>query len=92
MLDLRDPELMERLLNRPRRTLLRAEDRATLAGQRVLITGAGGSVGSELAREIAGCHPASLTILDQSEYALFNVELELRQRSPGWSCSRSSQT
>ena len=82
MLDLRDQTLVERLLNRPCRKLLRAADRAVLAGQRVLITGAGGSVGSELTREIAACRPASLPLLDQSEYALFNLELELRQTSP----------
>jgi len=82
MLDLRDPKLVERLLNRPRRKLLGAADRAVLAGQRVLITGAGGSVGAELAREIAACRPAALAIVDQSEYALFNLELEISQTSP----------
>lgn len=82
MLDLRESELLESLLNRPRRTLLRPADRAALSSQRVLITGAAGSVGSELARQIAACAPASLVLLDQSEYGLFNLERELNQSVP----------
>ena len=82
MLDLRDPALLESLLNRPRRTLLRADDRASLAGERVMIAGAAGSVGSELARQIATCAPASLAVLDQSESGLFSLERELNQTVP----------
>lgn len=82
MLDLRNPELLERLLGRPRRRLLRPGDRATIAGNRVLVTGAAGSVGSELARLIAHCRPESLTVLDQSEYGLFQLERELNQAHP----------
>lgn len=82
MLDLRNSELLESLLNRPRRTLLRADDRVSLAGERVMITGAAGSVGSELARQIASCHPASLAILDQSECGLLHLERELNQTVP----------
>ena len=82
MLDLRDLGLVESLLNRPPRSLLRATDREALAGQRVLITGAAGSVGSELARVMATCGPASLTILDQSEHGLFNLERELNEALP----------
>ncbi len=77
MLDFQDPELLERLLERPRRTLLRDGDRQALQGRRVLITGAAGSVGSELARQVARCRPAALILLDQSEYGLFMLEQEL---------------
>ncbi|MEE8130422.1 MAG: polysaccharide biosynthesis protein, partial [Vicinamibacterales bacterium] len=66
MLDFQDPELLERLLERPRRILLRDGDRQALQGRRVLITGAAGSVGSELARQVARCRPAALILLDQS--------------------------
>lgn len=53
-----------------------------VAGCRVLVTGAAGSVGSELARLIANCRPESLTLLDQSEYGLFQLERELNQTHP----------
>ena len=78
-----DAEIQERLLGRVPADVLTAADRATLTGQRVLITGAGGTIGSELARQIAALRPAQLTILDHSEYALFRAESELRERNPG---------
>lgn len=56
-----------------------AED---LDGGCVLITGAAGSIGSELARQIAHHSPDLLLLLDQSETALFYLEMELRQQYP----------
>lgn len=50
-----------------------------LAGQAVLITGAAGSIGSELARQVARHRPRRLVLLDQSETGLFYLELELRE-------------
>ena len=81
MLDL-SPEVQQRLLDRSVRDVLTLRDRAALCGQRVLVTGAGGSVGSELSRQLAACGPATLTLLDHSEYALFRIEQELRQPFP----------
>ena len=46
------------------------------------MTGAGGSVGSELARQLASCAPASLTLVDHAEYNLFRVEHQLRVEYP----------
>jgi len=76
-------DIEEKLLGRPVRDVLTSEDRRALAGRRVLITGAGGSVGSELARQLAACGLSSLTLLDHSEYALFAVEAAVRRGYPG---------
>ncbi|MDB4345779.1 polysaccharide biosynthesis protein [bacterium] len=48
--------------------------RAMLVGKRVLITGAGGSIGSELVRQVIGFAPASMHCLDQAEIAVFNLQ------------------
>ncbi len=72
----------ERLLGRPVRDVLSGADRHALGGRRVLITGAGGSVGAELARQIAACGPAALELFDHAEYALFRIERELRASYP----------
>ena len=73
----------EALLGRPVRPLLTAADRHAFEGQRCLVTGAGGSIGSELARQLAACAPAQLTLLDNSERQLFEIERELVERWPG---------
>ncbi len=76
------PEELEQLLARPVRQLLTAADRRAFAGKRIVITGGGGSVGSELARQIADCRPAALTLVDHSELALFEIGRELAERAP----------
>ncbi len=55
--------------------------RAT-AGKTVFVTGGGGSIGSELCRQIAPLGPSRLVILEQSEFSLYRVEMELRQKFP----------
>jgi len=56
--------------------------RTQLAGKRVLITGGGGSIGSELCRQIARLGAESLTVFDMSEYNLYMIEQELRGAHP----------
>lgn len=56
--------------------------RRELYGKRVLVTGGGGSIGSELCRQIARLDPDSLVLLEQSEFNLFEIERELRKAHP----------
>lgn len=52
--------------------------REGLSGKRVMITGGGGSIGSELCRQIARLNPIELIVIDNSEYALYRIDHELR--------------
>jgi FlaA1/EpsC-like NDP-sugar epimerase len=56
---------------------------AVLGGRRVLVTGAGGSIGQELCRQIARFAPARLVVLGRGENSIFDVENELRDLLPG---------
>ena len=55
---------------------------AFLAGKRVLVTGAGGSIGSELARQVARFCPSQLLLVDRAEFGLFNIDMEMRRSWP----------
>ena len=48
-----------------------------LAGRVILVSGAGGSIGSELCRQLARCRPSRLILIDHSEYNLYRIETEL---------------
>ena len=56
--------------------------RSLLADKVVLITGAGGSIGSELCRQIASCGPAHLVLLGHGENSIFHIERSLRAAYP----------
>jgi FlaA1/EpsC-like NDP-sugar epimerase len=56
---------------------------ATLGGRTVLITGAGGSIGAELCRQVARWKPAALVLYELSEFALYSIEQELGEAFPG---------
>lgn len=53
-----------------------------IVGEVVLVTGAAGSIGSELSRQISDLNPRTLVVLDNEETNLFELELELAQRHP----------
>ena len=60
----------------------------TLHGKTVLITGAGGSIGAELCRQVARFHPARLVLVELSEFNLYAIEQELGEREPQLALSR----
>jgi FlaA1/EpsC-like NDP-sugar epimerase len=77
--DLRELRI-EDLLGRQQVDTDFAAVRMLLTGRRVLITGAGGSIGSEIARQVADCHPAELLLLDHDETHLYEAASILRGR------------
>jgi FlaA1/EpsC-like NDP-sugar epimerase len=77
------PIAIEDLLGRPQTVLDPGLPRHAISGKRVLVTGAGGSIGSELARQIAALAPARLVLSDLSEFHLYSVDLEIAERFPG---------
>lgn len=76
---------VEDLLGREAVLLDRERVRAALRGETVLITGAGGSIGSELVRQVAACPVRSILLLDHAETPLFHIENELANLAPGLS-------
>lgn len=85
------PELrdiaIEDLLRREPISLDLGSIRQVVEGSVVLITGAGGSIGSELARQVAPFRPARLVLLGRGENSLWEVERELRRLFPGLNLS-----
>lgn len=72
------PIAIEDLLGRPQVTLDRDAIARLIDGKRVLITGAGGSIGSELTRQIARLNPDRLTLFESSEFNLYAIDGEIR--------------
>lgn len=76
------PMSLEDLLQREPVQMDRQELHPLLENKRVLVTGAGGSIGSELCRQIAHYKPACLVLFDRYENGLHALDLELRVRFP----------
>lgn len=76
------PMSLEDLLQREPIQMDRQELHPLLEGKRVLVTGAGGSIGSELCRQIARYNPATLILFERYENALFALDLELQAQYP----------
>jgi FlaA1/EpsC-like NDP-sugar epimerase len=76
----RDPRISDLLGRRPIRTDM-AAIAGRFAGKRILVTGAGGSIGSELCRQLHQFGPAELIMLDRDESALHEVQLTLHGRA-----------
>ena len=80
--DLREPEI-EDLLGRDAVAPDEALMHLNIRGKVVLVTGAGGSIGGELCRQIVRMEPAALLLVDASEFALYSIHQELQRLSPG---------
>lgn len=74
------------LLDRPQADLDATVVSDAIAGHRVLLTGAGGTIGRELARQIAAAGPSELVLIESSEFNLYSVEMELRENYPDIVC------
>ena len=70
------PIQLEDLLGRPAVDLNSSDIESMLSAKRVLITGAGGSIGCELTKQILSYSPARLLCIDQAEMAIFNLQQE----------------
>lgn len=71
------PIAPEDILNRPQKAVERSLLRQMIEGRRVLITGAGGSIGSELSRQIASFNPSLLVLLDNCEFNAYSIDMDL---------------
>ena len=78
-----EPIALEDLLGRSQAVLDRDGMAQLIRSRRILVTGAGGTIGAELARQIAALSPGRLVLLDNGEFALYGIEVELRERFPG---------
>lgn len=81
LLPMRDINIEELLAREPIELDRRAIG-GLIQGRRILITGAGGSIGAELCRQVASFNCARLILLDFSETALFEIEREIRETFP----------
>ncbi len=75
-----DPQSFKVLLHRPQVTLDIEGLRAFYTGKRILVTGAGGSIGSEIAKQALEMGASHVTLVDHSELALYEIDRAIRER------------
>jgi FlaA1/EpsC-like NDP-sugar epimerase len=73
---------LQRLIGRPPRSIDEGAIRAVVGGRTVLVTGAGGSIGSEICRIVARYNPGKLVLVERSENALFEIDRQIARRYP----------
>ncbi|HUX78934.1 MAG TPA: polysaccharide biosynthesis protein [Alphaproteobacteria bacterium] len=78
----KQPMVLEELLNRPHVSFNLKSLRAMIKGKRVLVTGAGGTIGKELVRQISKFAPSHICLFDHSEYLLYMADLEMDESHP----------
>ncbi|QDG74927.1 nucleoside-diphosphate sugar epimerase/dehydratase [Labrenzia sp. PHM005] len=86
-LDLSEPDFSELtiddLLGRPPVKLDTSRMSDLINGRTILVTGAGGSIGSEVVRQILKYNPSRLVLIENSEFALYKIDQEVERRAPG---------
>jgi FlaA1/EpsC-like NDP-sugar epimerase len=76
------PISVEDLLGRPQIVLDPKPVHGFVAGRRVLVTGAGGSIGSEIVRQVCAIGPAAICLVDASEFNLYTIDAEVAEQWP----------
>jgi O-antigen biosynthesis protein WbqV len=76
------PVVISDLLGRPEIVLDNTQLETMISGRNVLITGAGGSIGSELSRQIAALRPSNVVLADFCEFNLYSIEMEFKEKFP----------
>ncbi|MEC8163048.1 MAG: polysaccharide biosynthesis protein, partial [Pseudomonadota bacterium] len=69
-------------MGRPQTTLDRDMMQSLVGSKNILVTGSGGSIGSELVRQIIALKPASITLYDNSEFQLYQIDQEMAETFP----------
>ena len=83
LVDKLTPVAPQNFLGRPARSMELAHSADSYSGRTVLVSGAGGSIGSELCRQVLSCRPTRLVLYELSELALYSVHQELEQLIEG---------
>jgi FlaA1/EpsC-like NDP-sugar epimerase len=82
-----EPIAIVDLLGRPQSNLDRASMAEMVRRRRILVTGAGGSIGSELVRQISALGPSHLTLVDNGEFNLYSIDMDVRRWAANMPCN-----